>query len=58
MDIITYLLNIIQFQYQQICWLLNFICKHIPLKQWAFDDSRSSDYQKFKVDQLPVIHHF
>lgn len=58
MDIITYLLNIIQYQYQQICWLLNFICKYIPLKQWAFDDSSSPAYQKFKVDELPTIQHF
>jgi len=44
MNIILYLLNYIQYQYQQICWLLNFICKYIPLKQWAFDDSHSPKY--------------
>ncbi len=55
MDIILYLLQIIQFLYQQNCWLINFICKYIPLKQWAFDDSHSPKYQKFKVDRLPVI---
>lgn len=32
-----------------------FIAKHIPLKQWAFDDSKSPEYQKFKIDKLPVI---
>ena len=54
MDIILYLLNYIQYQYQQICWLLNFICRYIPLKQWAFDDSHSPKYQKFKnQSQLP-----
>ena len=54
MNIILYLLNYIQYQYQQICWLLNFICKYIPLKQWAFDDSHSPKYQKFKnQSQLP-----
>lgn len=53
--IITYLINIIQQQYKQICWLTLFICKYIPLKQWAFDDSRSPEYQKFKVDEPPVI---
>lgn len=58
MDIILYLINIIQYQHQQICWLLNFICKYIPLKQWAFDDSHSPEYQKFKVDKLPVIQTF
>ena len=37
------------------CWLINFICRYIPLKQWAFDDSHSPKYQKFKVDELPKI---
>ena len=58
MDIILYLLNYIQYQHQQICWLLNFICRYIPLKQWAFDDSHSPKYQKFKIDKLPVIKPF
>ena len=58
MDIILYLLNYIQDQHKQICWLLNFICRYIPLKQWAFDDSHSPKYQKFKVDKLPVIKPF
>ena len=55
MDIILYLLQIIQYLYQQNCWLIQFICRYIPLKQWAFDDSHSPKYQKFKTDQLPVI---
>ena len=55
MDIIQYLLNLIQYLYQQNCWLINFICRYIPLKQWAFDDSHSPKYQKFKVDELPRI---
>jgi transposase-like protein len=54
-SIITYLLTIIQYQYQQICWLTLFIAKFIPLKQWAFDDSHSPKYQKFKTDILPKI---
>ena len=58
MNIILYLLNYIQYQHKQICWLLNFICRYIPLKQWAFDDSHSPKYQKFKVDELPVIKTF
>lgn len=58
MDIILYLLHFIQYQHKQICWLLNFICRYIPLKQWAFDDSHSPKYQKFKVDQLPIIKPF
>lgn len=58
MDIILYLLQIIQYLYQQNCWLLNFICRYIPLRQWAFDDSHSPKYQKFKIDKLPVIKPF
>ena len=58
MNIILYLLSLIQYQNQQICWLLNFICRYIPLKQWAFDDSHSPEYQKYKIDQLPVIKTF
>ena len=58
MDIILYLLQFIQYQHKQICWLLNFICRYIPLKQWAFDDSHSPKYQKFKIDELPLITDF
>ncbi len=58
MNIILYLLHIIQYQHKQICWLLNFICRFIPLKQWAFEDSHSPKYQKFKTDELPVIKNF
>lgn len=55
MDIIQYLLDIIQFLYQQYSWALLFICKYIPLKQLAHDDSHSPKYQKFKTDILPKI---
>ena len=55
MNIILYLIQLIQYQHKQICWLLNFICRYIPLRQWAFDDSHSPKYQKFKIDQLPKI---
>ena len=58
MDIIMYLIQLIQYQHKQICWLINFICKYIPLKQWAFDDSHSPKYQKFKIDELPKIDNF
>lgn len=58
MDIIIYLIQLIQYQYKIIGQLLNFICKYIPLKQWAFDDSHSPKYQKFKVDKLPKIIHY
>ena len=55
MNIILYLLQLIQYQHNLICWFIHFICKYIPLKQWAFDDSHSPKYQKFKIDQLPKI---
>ena len=58
MDIIQYLLSVIQYLYQQNCWLINFICRYVPLKQWAFDDSHSPKYQKFKIDELPLITDF
>ena len=54
-DIILYLLQTIQQLYQQNIWLINFICKYIPLKQWAFDDAHSPKYQKFKIDELPIV---
>ena len=55
MDIILYLIQLIQHLYKQNCWLVLFICKYIPLKQWAYDDSKSPKYQKFKIDELPRI---
>lgn len=55
MNIILYLLNIVQYQYKVIDQLFNFICRYIPLKQWAFDDSHSQMYQKLKIDKLPKI---
>lgn len=59
MDIILYLLQIIQYLYKQNCWLVLFICKYIPLKQWAYfditqvigltnDDAVSKEYRPFK----------
>jgi hypothetical protein len=44
--IIPYLLDIIQDQNKQISYLLHFICRFIPLKQWLFDDSHSPKYQR------------
>lgn len=54
-NIILYLLQMIQQLYQQNCWLLNFICRYIPLRQHAFDDANSPKYQRFKTDELPKI---
>jgi len=55
MNIILYLLQTIQVLYRQNCWLITFICRYIPLRQWAFDDSHSPKYQKFRVDELPKV---
>ena len=54
-NIILYLLTIIQEQYNQICWLIQFICRYVPLKQWAHDEIHSPKYQKFLTDKLPII---
>lgn len=55
MNIILYLIKLIQDQQRIISQLFYFICRYIPLKQWAFDDSHSPKYQKFKIDELPKI---
>lgn len=55
MDIIMYLIQLVQYQYKIIAQLFNFICRYIPLRQWVFDDSHSPKYQKFKIDRLPKI---
>lgn len=57
-SIITYLLLYNQYLLKQIAELTLFIAKYIPLKQWAFDDSQSPNYQKFKTDKLPIIKRF
>lgn len=57
-SIITYLLLYNQYLLRTIFQLLLFIAKYIPLKQWAFEDSHSPEYQKFKVDKLPKIIRF
>ncbi|WP_461207905.1 IS6 family transposase [Clostridium sp. DL1XJH146] len=54
-SIITYLFLYNQYLLKIISQLLLFIAKYIPLKQWAFEDSHSPEYQKFKVDKLPKI---
>ena len=55
MDIIQLLLLIINdLNYEKRC-LLGFICRYIPLKQWAYDETHSPKYQKFKTDELPRI---
>ncbi|MBC2474502.1 transposase, partial [Clostridium beijerinckii] len=57
-SIITYLLLYNQYLVKTIYKLVVFISKNIPLSQWAFDDSNSPEYQKFKVDKLPKIIRF
>lgn len=55
MDIILYLLQIIQQLYAQNCFLIKLLCRYIPLKQWTHEDPMSPKYQKFKIDELPFI---
>jgi transposase-like protein/ssDNA-binding Zn-finger/Zn-ribbon topoisomerase 1 len=57
-SIITYLLLYNQYLVKTIYNLVLFISKNIPLNQWAFDDSNSPVYQKYKVDKLPKIIRF
>ena len=54
-SIILYLIIIIQDQYKQICYLLLFICKYIPLKQWAFDDMAFEKFKEFPGKTLKFI---
>ena len=54
-SIITYLILYNKYLLKEISKLLLFISKNIPIKQWAFEDSHSPEYQKFKVDKLPKI---
>ena len=54
-SIIQHLLIQNQYLLQIISFLFKFICKNIPLRQWIFDDSNSPKYQKFKVDEPPLI---
>ena len=54
-DIITYLCTYIQYLEKNISILLNLIVRYLPLRQTAYDDSQSPEYQKLKTDKLPVI---
>lgn len=54
-SIIQHLLIQNQYLLQIISFLFKFICRYIPLRQWIFDDSNSPEYQKFKVDEPPLI---
>lgn len=54
-SIISYLVLYIQYLHREISQLLLFISKHIPLRQWNFEDSNSPKYQKLKIDKLPRI---
>ena len=57
MDIIQYLLSLFNTNTNKSAGF-KFYLQIYPLKQWAFDDSHSPKYQKFKVDELPVIKTF
>lgn len=58
LNIIHYLCWYNQYLLKIISYLLNFIVKFIPLKQFVFDDANSPNYQKFKTDKLPIIKKF
>lgn len=55
MNIIRHLLTIIQYQSEVIGFLLKFISRFAPIKQWVHEDSESPKYQKFKTDRLPTV---
>ncbi len=54
-SIIYQLLVYIQHLEKNISCLLQLLCRYMPLRQMAYDDSHSPAYQKFKTDKLPVI---
>ena len=56
-NIILYLLNIIQGTISANLWLILFICRYIPLKQWAHDEIHSLSTRN-SHDKLPVIKPF
>jgi transposase-like protein len=53
--IMNYLLVYIQYLERNISMLLQLLARLLPLRQMAYDDSHSPEYQKFKTDKLPVI---
>jgi len=53
--IIDFLLVYIQYLEKNIAMLLQLIIKYVPLRQMAYDDSHSPEYQKLKTDKLPII---
>ena len=53
--IMNYLMSYIQYLEQNISSLLMLLARFMPLRQMAYDDSHSPEYQKFKTDRLPVI---
>ena len=54
-SIMSYLLVYIQYLEQNISMLLQLLCRYAPLRQMAYGDTHSPDYQKFKLDKLPTI---
>lgn len=53
--IINELVRYIQYLEENIRWMLQLIARYLPLRQMAFDDSHSPEYQKFKTDKLPIV---
>ena len=54
-SIMNYLCTYIQYLEKNISMLLQLLIKFMPLRQIAYDDSNSPEYQKFKTDKLPII---
>jgi transposase-like protein/DNA-directed RNA polymerase subunit RPC12/RpoP len=57
-SIIQHLRKRIQYLEKMVSFLLTLLCRYIPLRQMSYDDSQSPDYQKYKVDRMPVIKKF
>ncbi len=50
MNIILYLIQLIQYQHKQICWLLNFICRYIPYLEWKYGKKIKPVNRRSKCD--------
>ena len=56
--IIDFLCIYIQCLEKNIYMLLQLLARFMPLRQMAYDDSNSPEYQKLKTDRLPIIIRF
>lgn len=58
MDIISYLLSLIQSLYQQNRWLISFICRYVPLKQWALMILTPPNIRSLRLMHYPSLRTF